>query len=519
MVNILRAEAKAAGEDSLFLHAGDEFTGTLWDYIYAREGNMVVAPFLNGLGLDAFVLGNHEFDYGPIVTSYFIGNITTPVISCNTDVSKEPVLAGMVKPFIVKKLPISGATVGIIGFTTPFTNVTSSPGPNVTFAQPADVAGKCIADAKAAGAEIIIALTHIGYDEDVALAKVAAAQGIDLIVGGHSHTLLYTGKVPDILVSPPTKETDVVAGPYPTESGSPNGKSIPVTQALWASRYMGYIRVNFTPGVGAAVLPSEPILLGDTNSTNYVHSDANVSAMIAGLKGPLDGLTKTIVGDTAVFLDGNRADIRNEETNFGNLVTDAHVWYITNKTKFLEQYPNTPLVGHFNGGGIRTSIPVGNVTRGQVATALPFGNTLVLKLVSAADLLAALNNGVSQWTGDSSAAGRFPQVSQMRFSFNSSAPASNRVIRVQILDKSKLIELSKYNGSILVVMNNYVAAGGDGSVETVLLLKLVNGVSQYEVAFKYDHAGTQPLRSPKSYLTRACLLTKLSPTTFKPFHQ
>ena len=122
-------------------------------------------------------------------------------------------------------------------------------------------------------------------------------------------------------------------------------------------------------------------------------------------------------------------------------------------------------MGHFNGGGIRTSIPVGNISRSQVATALPFGNTLVLKLVSAANLLAALNNGVSQWTGDSSAAGRFPQVSQMRFSFNSSAPASNRVIRVQILDKSKVIELSKYNGSILVVMNNYVAAGGDGSVE------------------------------------------------------
>lgn len=379
-----------------------------------------------------------------------------------SDVSREPVLNGKIKRFIIKSLPFSGVKVGIIGFTTPESNVTSSPGPNVKFSQPADVVASCVADAKAAGAEIVIALTHIGYSEDKSLASVAAAQGLDLIVGGHSHTLLYTGTPPEILVHPPTSESDAVLGPYPTLVNN-GGKNIPITQALWASRYMGNIQATITPGEGLVVNPfSTPILLGDLNSTFNMLSNAYISSQIDALRGPVNSIINKVVGQASVFLDGARADIRNKETNLGDMVTDALVWHITTKTKFLQQYPNTPLVGHFNGGGIRTSLAAGDITRGQVVTALPFGNTLVVKLVSAANVLAALNNGVSQWTGDSGAAGRFPQVSQMRFSFDSSAPASNRVIRAQILNGNNTMELSQYTGNVLVVTNNYMAAGGDG---------------------------------------------------------
>ena len=463
MADIIKAGAVAAGHDVLFLHAGDEFTGTVWDYVYVREGNMKpVANFVNQLGLDAFTMGNHEFDYGPELTSYFLSNLTVPVVSCNTDVSNQPALQGLFKPFVIKTLPISGVKVGIVGFITAETNISSSPGPTVKFAEPTAVVGQCVAAAKAAGAEIVIALTHIGFNHDVALAQHPDAQGLDLIVGGHSHTLLYTGTPPNILKDG-TPESFVPPGPYPTMvTNNGTGKQIPVVQALWASRYMGSLRVDFTPGAGAMIYPSNPILLGDTSSTNYVFSNAWVAGQVESVKGPVNAATNDVVGQADVLLDGARVDIRNQETNLGDIITDSLVWYATVKEHFLSKYPNTPVIGHYNGGGIRSSIPVGPITYGEVITTLPFGDTLYITMINSSILLSALNSGVSQWTGDTESAGRFPQVSGLRFSFNSSAPAANRVIRVQLVHGNQTIELSTYTGQIIAVMIEYVATGGDG---------------------------------------------------------
>ena len=131
--------------------------------------------------------GNHEFDYGPNTLASFLGNLTVPVTSCNVDVSKVPALAGKLQRFVMQNLTRSGAKVAIIGFTTMETPVTSSPGPLITFNDPATVVASCVADAKAAGANLIIGLSHLGYDADRALAALPAARGLDLIVGGHSH--------------------------------------------------------------------------------------------------------------------------------------------------------------------------------------------------------------------------------------------------------------------------------------------------------------------------------------------
>jgi 5'-nucleotidase len=187
-----------------------------------------------------------------------------------------------------------------------------------------------------------------------------------------------------------------------------------------------------------------------------------VAAQLAALKIPIDALSASPAGVAGVDLNGDRAAVRNSETNLGNLVVDAMAWYMRTKTTVLSPYPALPVVSHWNGGGIRASIPAGPVTRGQVVTVLPFGNRLVAKKVSAAALRAALNSGVSQWTGDSNAAGRFPQVGGLRFAFNSNATAAARVGRIVLKNATTEFDLDKYGGDVIVFMNDYVAGGGDG---------------------------------------------------------
>jgi 5'-nucleotidase len=93
-----KAEGAAAGMDTLVLHAGDQFTGTLWDVVYTSNGYLIGAPFLKELGVQAFTFGNHEFDHGPELAAQFAANLTelgVPVLACNLDVSKEPAFDGI----------------------------------------------------------------------------------------------------------------------------------------------------------------------------------------------------------------------------------------------------------------------------------------------------------------------------------------------------------------------------------------------------------------------------------------
>lgn len=411
---------------------------------------------------------NHEFDFGTAVLASFLGNLTAPAISCNVDVSKEPLLANKVQRFIVKTLS-SGLKVGIIGFTPPDSSYTSSPGPLVKFSNPATVAAKCISDAKAAGAQMIVGLTHIGYDYDKELA--AAFKDFDLIVGGHSHSFLYNGAVPALLTSPATNETSPVEGPYATIVQS-SGKNIPIVTAYWASRYMGVVDGVFTPNGGVTIPgPLNPILLGGVNSTNNVVDDPTTAQQVASLKGPLDALNTGVVGKTNVVLNGERVDVRNKETNLADLITDSMIWYIKNSTSILQTYPNSPVVALLNGGGVRASIPVGDITRGQVVNVLPFGNMLVAKLVTPQALKESLNSGLSQWTGDSGSAGRFPHVANIKYAFNPTLNANARLTRASIINRNgaevdldALIAANCPSSNILVLTNDFMAKGGDGYV-------------------------------------------------------
>ncbi len=400
VIQQLRAEAA----NSILVDAGDQFQGTLFYFKYKGDESK---RFLNAMGYQAITLGNHEFDDGPENLGRFLNGLNAPMVSANVDVSREPALAGMLKPYTV--LQAGGEKIGVTGCTTPETKTMSSPGPNVKFADIASSVAAQVAELQKQAIDKIVLLCHDGYMEDRTLA--AQIDGIDVIVGGHSHTYLSN--------NPPDKDSDKALGPYPTVVQSPSGKPVLVVQASAYSKYVGSLDVTFDAQGVPVKWEGKPVLLDAS-----VSPDPQTAAAIAELGAPLLELRKQFAGKTSVALDGAPSSCRFAECNLGDLIADAMLWKMA---------PEGVQMALLNGGSIRTSVPAGDVTVGDVLTVLPFGNSIAAFGLTGTDLLAALENGVSRADKpDVSGTGRFPQVAGMRYVWNPNAPAGGRILQVEI---------------------------------------------------------------------------------------
>ncbi|RMF05581.1 MAG: multifunctional 2',3'-cyclic-nucleotide 2'-phosphodiesterase/5'-nucleotidase/3'-nucleotidase, partial [Chloroflexi bacterium] len=202
MINQIRAEMP----NVILVDAGDQFQGTLF---YTQYKGGAAQEMMNTLGYNAMAVGNHEFDDGPGTLGSFVRGVNFPVLSSNMDVSAEPELAGSIQPSTI--LDVNGEKVGVIGVTTVDTGILSSPGDNVAFNDAVASAQAAVDELTAQGVNKIIALTHIGYGPDQELA--AALTGVDVIVGGHSHTLL-------------SNTDEDAAGPYPTVVNAADGNPV-----------------------------------------------------------------------------------------------------------------------------------------------------------------------------------------------------------------------------------------------------------------------------------------------------
>jgi 5'-nucleotidase / UDP-sugar diphosphatase len=192
-----------------------------------------------------------------------------------------------------------------------------------------------------------------------------------------------------------------------------------------------------------------------------------------------------VVSRAAVALNGERSDVRRRETNLANLIADAMLW----KTR---QAGAT--IALQNGGGIRASIPVGNISVGQVFEVLPFGNTLTVLELKGSEILAALENGVSQWE---QTAGRFLSgVAGIRYTFDMARPAGSRVTQVQVQTPTGFQPLDP-NATYRVVTNSFIAAGGDGFavLRDARGFRVDTGFSDAEVLIEYLR--TQPSWEPR----------------------
>ena len=176
-------EIRSTISNVLLLDAGDQFQGTLY---YIQYKSDILTRTMNALGYQAMAVGNHEFDSGPGELRKFIDGVTFPVLSANIDASAEVTLAGKIKRSTV--ITVGNEPIGIVGLTTKDTPALSSPGPNVIFNNEVTSLQSEVNALQAQGINKIIGLTHTGYDVDISLAQVIT--GVDVIVGGHTHSFL-----------------------------------------------------------------------------------------------------------------------------------------------------------------------------------------------------------------------------------------------------------------------------------------------------------------------------------------
>jgi len=413
------------GQNVLLLNGGDNFQGSLF---YATYKGAVEAEFLNQMKFDAMTVGNHEFDDGEDALVPFLEKVQFPVLSANVHPNAQSKVGDRIKPSIV--LEVGGQKIGIVGAVTNDTPEVAAPGPNIAIEDDIQTITAEVEKLKAEGVNKIIALTHVGYPRDKEM--IARIPGVDVVVGGHSHSLL--------------SNTDLKAeGPYPTMVDNPEGYKVPVTQAASYSKYLGEFKVVFDDNGVVKEASGDPLYLDAK-----IKPDEAVLARIKELGAPIEELKAKQVSETTADIDGSRESCRARECEMGNLIADA----------VLDRVKGQGVQIVFqNGGGIRASIGKGAVTMGDVLTVLPFQNTVATFQLSGKDIADSIEAGLSEIEEGK---GKFPQVAGLKYSFDKSvAPNQGRLKSVEVMEDGawKPLDPAKIYG---VAANDFVRAGGDG---------------------------------------------------------
>lgn len=434
-------EIRKAKPNNLLLDAGDVFSGTL--YFNAFEGAADL-EFMNLMKYDAMTFGNHEFDLGSGEEGHkslgeFVGGADFPFVAANVDFSKDEYLAGYenntytaeyengeIYNGVIKE--IDGEQIGIFGLTTEETVDISSPG-EVSFTNYIEAAEEAVAAFEAEGVNKIVALTHIGfddsveYDNDQLLAE--AVEGIDVIVGGHTHV-----KLGEPFVYSKRAEPTVIV------------------QANEYNKFLGQLDVTFNED---GVITSHQ---GQLHDVAKAEADADATELLAPFAKEIEELKAQSTGAEALVpLNGTRGieGVRASETNLGNLITDGML-------AAAQKIDKDTVIALQNGGGIRASIDAGDITMGEVLTVMPFGNALAIMNITGAELLEALEHSVRNYPAEN---GGFLHVAGMSFAYNPAAEAGSRVQEVLVkTDKGSVALDPKANYK--VATNTFTAKGGDG---------------------------------------------------------
>ena len=416
------------GATVILVDDGDFSQGSI--YVSLNHG-AAATDLMDQAGYDIVGLGNHEFDYGvDSLKSIFEGKNFKVV--CSNVFEGDKTLFESEQIVKVGKLK-----VGFFGLETPETQTKVNPNyvKDLTFTEGQelyDVAQKEI-DLLKTESDLVICLGHLGVDEESKGQRstdvYANTTGIDFIIDGHSHTMMEAGE---------------------------NGE--PIQSTGTKGQYIGVIQIdNETKKI------ERNFLYG----LNNVEADTAVLDSVVNYMSEINKRYDTVFANTEVTLDGEKAHVRAQETNLGNLIADAMIWE-TLKAGSIE-VPDENLVAVTNGGGIRASITSGGVTMKDINTVLPFGNTLAVDYCTGAELLEALEASAYAVPGT---LGGFPQVAGIEFTIDSTVaydageeypdstyckPNSIKRVSIQSINGKEFDE----NATYAIVTNNFCAAGGD----------------------------------------------------------
>ena len=443
-VAAMKGDYEARGAQVILADAGDYSQGTV--YVSVNKGKDAVT-MMNAAGYDVATIGNHEFDYGYAQLKSNLDSAAFKVVCANVLQDGSPVFDAYT---MINK---GGVQVAFVGLETPEAQTKANPAliQGLTFLAGDEMYAAVQTQVDAArtdGADIVIVLTHLGVDSssepNTSYDLYEKVTGIDFIIDGHSHTVMTKG---------------------------PEGE--PIQSTGTALNNIGVITIdNATKKIESnELIPiwhTEEVDGKEVTVYDYTKSDETVANAAKAIIDPIDADYDQKFAESAVDLNGAKAPgNRTEETNLGDLITDAMMWAIKTKAPGVDM---TNAVAITNGGGIRAAIAKGDITKKDVNTVLPFGNTLAVVYVKGSELLEALE--VSTYCTPKSLGG-FPQFAGMEVELNTACeydandttypgstyfgPKSINRITIKTVNGKAFDKDATY----AVITNNFLAAGGD----------------------------------------------------------
>lgn len=383
-------------QPALLLAAGDFFQGTPWTSLFDGKSAVEV---MNAMNFSAMVLGNHEFDFGQDVLKKRIAEAHFPILAANVRGLSS------ITPYAL--MEISGLNVAIIGLITEETPTTTHPKnvQGLTFLPVIQTAQHLVNDLRNKS-DLIIVLSHLGLPADVELAK--AVRGIDVIVGGHSHTR----------IDQPMKIHQTL-----------------IVQGWEHAKVLGVLDVTVR---NQNIIRHEGRLIAI--DPRQQKPDPLIAAIVDRYQQQTAVILDDVIGEAQVDLHGKNS--RSRETGLGNLIAD-----ILRKQTHAD-------IALINGGGIRADILKGPVRINDVLSVLPFSSHPVVLKVNGRELKEIFEHGVSDLEGT---AGRFPQISGIEIIYQPANPVGQRIRSLKV-DGKAIQPQSWYT----LATNDFLAAGGDG---------------------------------------------------------
>ncbi len=497
MAKSFQADALAKNQPILLLHGGDAWQGS--GYFKLNEG-MANAELLSQFGLDAMALGNHEFDLDNQKLARFIQGVNFPVLAANLDTRDDPDLrhAANLKPFVIyafdgnQKSPVSDLNnlpqgkqlVAVMGLVLEdMANISPNVG-KLRFGNEITSAQATVDLLRQHGINQIVALTHIGNQRDLALA--AKVNGIDAIVGGHSHSLL--GDFRNIGWGN--------TGEYAALVTNPDGVGMTcVVQAGSYAQAIGLAQVSFDAQGRVIACKGQNQLLASRDffadparkqaldearskqAAKFIDAQPNLVTVDEDprLRGIIDSHYKPALeqafGPVIATLPAALQNARRP----GDNGSDSHGSDVAPLVAEGQYYwANTPAVQALTGGpvhfallavgGVRADLPAGELREGDAAlTLLPFKNQLSVLTLTGAEVRALLTETITATLPASAHAGKFPYGGHLRYTFTETTPGKRGALtQLQWQDADgqwqDLVDATRYR----VVMNAYSANGNDG---------------------------------------------------------
>lgn len=450
-------ELSQKNERTIKVHAGDALTGDLFFVLFDGKAE---AEMMNEVCFDTFTLGNHEFDKGDNGLKKFLtylknGKCKTEIISSNVSpkVGKSPLTPktrwDSFKPYTIKE--VGGQKIGIIGLTAAVkTKESSNPDKTTMFEDEYTTVQKYIDDLTSKGINRIVLVSHISIENDLELIK--KLKGVDVVIGGDSHTLL--GKDLEKFGLSPEEE-------YPITIHDANGKTVCLAQAWEYSLLVGELKVAWDDNGDVIGCGGTPHLL-----TSDVPKDPSAEKILAKYSQKVDEMKGNMIATTSddlclVRIPGEkRSAICKPEQNakHGSDISMLVAFGFRYQSKLAD-------IAIQNGGGVRADIGKGKISIGDVYKVLPFGNTLVNLTMSGGEIHQVLEDAMDFALQPGGSTGAYPYTAGLRFKVNTKAPKGQRLTNLEVKTKSdkkwKPLDMKKM---YVVVTNDYLSNGKDGYV-------------------------------------------------------